>query len=208
MNNKLFSRSSGVIAACTVGNAVGVTPMVYTVFSLFLIPIATEFGWPRSAVSIVLLFIAIAGALSYPVIGRLIDRFGARQIILAGNLLFAASVAAVAFTPANRWIFYSVFFVLGVTAAIPSPAMFTKVIAGWFDRSRGFALGFVGGVGNGVGAAISPVFATFLLNGFGWRGAHLGIAAAIVIIGFPILFWLLKDPPDALVTADNEAEGM
>ena len=82
---KLISRRSGVIAACTVGNAVGVTPMVYTVFSLFLIPISTEFGWPRSAVSIVLLFIAIASALSYPTIGRLIDRYGGRRIILAGQ---------------------------------------------------------------------------------------------------------------------------
>jgi len=208
MSGRVLSKPAGVIAACTVGNAVGVTPMVYTVFSLFLIPISTEFGWPRSAVSIVLLFIAIAGALSYPVIGRLIDRHGGRRIILAGNLLFAASVAAVALTPANRWLFYSVFFVLGVTAAIPSPAMFTKVIAGWFDRSRGFALGFVGGVGNGTGAAISPVFAAYLLGEFGWRGAHLGIAAAIVIVGFPVLFWLLRDPPDARITAANQTEGL
>ena len=204
----LFSRPTGVVAACTVGNAVGVTPMVYTVFSLFLIPISTEFGWPRSAVSIVLLFIAIAGALSYPIIGRLIDRHGGRRILLAGNLLFAASVATVALSPANRPMFYLIFFVLGIAAAIPSPAMFTKIIAGWFDRSRGFALGFVGGVGNGVGAALTPVFAAYLLSEFGWRGAHLGLAAAIVVIGFPVLFALLHDPPDAKVTSANEAEGL
>ncbi len=206
--SKLWSRPTGVVAACTVGNAVGVTPMVYTVYSLFLIPISTEFGWPRSAVSIVLLFIAVAGALSYPVIGRLIDRHGARRILLWGNLLFAASVAAVAVAPANRIAFYGIFFVLGITAAIPSPAMFTKVIAGWFDRSRGFALGFVGGVGNGVGASITPVFATFLLVEFGWRGAQLGLAAAIVLIGFPVLFMLLHDPANARVTATNESEGL
>ncbi len=204
----LFSRRAGVVTACTVGNAVGVTPMVYTVFSLFLIPISTEFGWPRSAVSIVLLFIAIAGALSYPVIGRIIDRYGARRVILAGNLMFAGSVALVSVSPADHLVFYLIFSLLGITAAIPSSVMYTKVIAGWFDRHRGLALGFVGGVGNGTGAAIAPVFAHILLSNFGWRGAYQGIAIAIVAIGFPVLFLLLQDPPGARLTKANRGEGM
>lgn len=205
---RLFSRRAGVVAACTVGNAVGVTPMVYTVFSLFLIPISTEFGWPRSAVSIVLLFIAIAGALSYPIIGRIIDRHGARRVILTGNVLFAASIALVSIATDNHVLFYLIFSIVGVTAAIPSSVMYTKVIAGWFDRYRGLALGFVGGVGNGTGAAIAPLFAHFLLSNFGWRGAYQGIAIAIVAIGFPVLFLLLRDPPDARITDANIAEGM
>ena len=45
MPSRVLSRPNGVVAACTVGNAVGITPMVYTVFSLFLIPISTDFGW-------------------------------------------------------------------------------------------------------------------------------------------------------------------
>ena len=202
------SRRAGVVAACTVGNAVGVTPMVYTVFSLFLIPISTEFGWPRSAVSIVLLFIAVAGALSYPVIGRIIDRHGARRVILAGNLLFAASVALLSQATANHIVFYLMFALVGITAAIPSSVMYTKVIAGWFDRYRGLALGFVGGVGNGTGAAIAPLFAHFLLINYGWRGAYQGIAIVIVAIGFPVLFLLLHDPPGARITEANQAEGM
>ncbi len=208
MPSRLLSRPNGVVAACTVGNAVGITPMVYTVFSLFLIPISTDFGWPRSAVSIVLLFIAVAGALSYPVIGRIIDRHGARRVILTGNLLFAGSVALVAATTANPIVFYLIFTLIGVAGAIPSSVMFTKVIAGWFDRYRGFALGFVGGVGNGTGAAISPVFASFLLGAFDWRGAYLGLAAAIVLIGFPVLYFLLQDPPGARLTESNKGEGM
>lgn len=208
MTNKLLNERSGVVAACTVGNAVGMTPMVYTVFSLFLIPISEDFGWPRSAVSIALLFIAIASALSFPTIGRLIDRYGARRIIITGNVFFAASVAAIAVAPANHIIFYALYVVLGVTGAIPSSAMFTKVIAGWFDRWRGFALGFVGGVGNGVGAAVSPILASYLLISFGWRGAHLGLGLAIIAVGLPVLLLLLRDPPDARLTAANQGEGL
>ncbi len=178
---KLLSRPVGVIVACTVGNGVSITPMVYTVFGMFLIPMATEFAWPRAAVSFSLLVVAVAGALAYPVIGRLIDRHGARPVILAGNVLFAATVACASLIGPSRPELYGVYGLIGIAGAIPSSVMFTKVIAGWFDRGRGFAMGIAGGVGNGVGAALS--------------GSFLGIAAVIVLIGFPVLFVLLWDPP-------------
>ncbi len=206
--SRFFTRSNGVVAACTVGNAVSVTPMVYTVFGLFLIPISTEFGWPRSAVSIVLLILAAVGALSYPVVGRIIDRYGARRVILSGNLLFAMSVALVSVSTASPVHFYLTYALLGITAAIPSSVMFTKVIAGWFDRNRGAALGFAGGVGNGTGAAIAPVVVSILLANFGWRGTHQGIALIIVIVGFPVLYWLLHDPPTRNISGGDTSEGM
>jgi MFS family permease len=182
--------------------------MVYTVFGLFLIPISAEFGWPRSAVSLVLLVLAIAGAISYPIVGRVIDRYGARRVLLGGNLLFAMSVALVSVTSANKAHFYLTYVLLGITAAIPSTVMYTKVIAAWFDRNRGFALGFAGGFGNGIGAAIAPVFVAMLLAKYGWRGAHLGIALAIVAIGFPVLFVLLRDAPSQRKAGTDAAVGM
>src|SRR5882672_6693624 len=176
---KLLSRPAGIIVACTVGNAVSITPMVYTVFGMFLIPIATEFAWPRAAVSFSLLVVAVASALGYPVVGRLIDRYGARPVILAGNLLFAAAIAAVSLIGASRLELYFVYGLIGIAGAIPSSVMFTKVIAGWFDRRRGFAMGIVGGVGNGAGAALSPLLVAALLVHYGWRGSYVGIAAVI-----------------------------
>ena len=200
--SKLFTRPAGVVVACTVGNAVSVTPMVYTVFGLFLIPISTEFNWPRASVSFVLFIIAVAGAISYPIIGRLIDRHGARPVILTGNVLFAASVACVSLVEASRLQFYSAYALIGITAAIPSSVMFTKVIAGWFDQNRGLFLGIAGGLGNGVGAALSPLFAYALLSHYGWRVGFQGIGAAIILIGFPVLYLLLKDPPQATARAE------
>ena len=195
LSKPLFSRPTGVVVACTVGNGVSVTPMVYTVFGLFLIPIATEFGWPRAGVSFVLLIIAIAGAIGYPIVGRLIDRYGARPVILTGNVLFAASVASVSLAEASRLQFYSAYALIGITAAIPSSVMFTKVIAGWFDQRRGLFLGIAGGLGNGIGAALSPLFVYALISSYGWRAGFQGIGAAIILIGFPVLYLLLRDPP-------------
>ena len=207
LNKPLFSRPAGVVVACTVGNGVSVTPMVYTVFGLFLIPIATEFGWPRAGVSFVLLIIAIAGAIGYPIVGRMIDRYGARPVILMGNVLFAASVASVSLVEASRIQFYSAYALIGITAAIPSSVMFTKVIAGWFDQRRGLFLGIAGGLGNGIGAALSPLFVYVLISSYGWRAGFQGLGAVIVLIGFPVLYLLLKDPPqDVSRTATEHLE--
>ena len=169
--------------------------MVYTVFGLFLMPLTSEFNWSRAGVSFVLTIIAVASALGYPVIGRMIDRYGARRIILAGNVLFAASIASVSLIGASLTHFYIAYALIGLTAAIPSSAMFTKVVASWFDQNRGLFLGIVGGLGNGAGAALSPVLAHLLISAFGWRGAFQGIALTVLVVGFPVLFLLLWDPP-------------
>ncbi len=192
---KLFSKQAGVVFACTVGTAVSITPMVYTVFGLFLLPLCSAFGWPRSSVSLVLLIVAIAGALGYPIVGRLIDRFGARVVILCGILAFAAAVAGVALIGPSRLELYAAYALVGIAGTIPSSVAFTKVIAGWFDRNRGLFLGMVGGLGNGIGAALSPLYAHTLIAAYGWRGGYVGLGLAILVIGFPVLFGLLHDPP-------------
>ena len=43
--SSLFTTANGVVVACAVGNMLGATPMVFTVFGLFLVPVATEFDW-------------------------------------------------------------------------------------------------------------------------------------------------------------------
>ena len=199
--------STAVLVACTVGNAVGVTPMLYSVFSLFLVPIATEFSWPRAAVSIVLLIVAAASALTYPVAGRLIDRLGGRPVLLVGLVLFATALFGVSVAPGNYW-FYLAFFWLGVTAAIPSSLMYTKVIAGWFDQNRGLALGVAGGLGNGIGAALTPILAGALLAAGTWRTAYQGLALTTICVGLPVLILWLRDPPNAQLSENNEGEGM
>ena len=72
-----------------------------------------------------LLVLAVAGALTYPIVGQVIDRYGARRVILPGLVFFAASVALVSVTTANPVHFYLTYAILGVTAAIPSS---------WFAR--------------------------------------------------------------------------
>lgn len=192
----------GVVVAGTLGNCVSVTPAVHAVFGLFLIPISEEFGWPRAYVSGVLALLSIVTALCYPVIGPLADRFGARPLILIGNLTFAAALALLTTANGSLLQFYLFFALIAVTSSLPSSMIFAKLVTGWFDQKRGTMLGIVGGVGNGVGAAVLPVIAAMLLAAYSWREAYLGIALIIALV-FPVLWRYVGDPPAAAKMADG-----
>ncbi len=196
-------RAAGVVIACTVGNFVSSTPMVNSVFGVFLVPLSKAFGWPRAGVSGVLLVIAVVGVIAYPILGRIADRYGARRTILVGNLLFAASVAALSLANGRGWEVYLLFTGVGVAAAVPSTVLFGKVVAGWFTKRRGLMLGVTAGVGNGVGATVAPAIATALMAAYGWRGAYVGLGLIIAGLGFPVLFAALRDPPRELEAQDD-----
>ena len=185
----------GVASACLVGNLISPTPIIYGPIGLFLIPISQEFGWPREEVSGVLGPFAFMTALAYPFIGRMADHFGPRRLIQLGNLAFGCCVIALGFCSANPILFYGLFALIGAVGSLPSSMMYTRVVSGWFDKTRGAILGVTAGLGNGVGASIMPVIALILMGWFGWRGAFFGLGALVLAVGVPVLALFLKEPP-------------
>ena len=200
----LFSGASrdqiGVAAACLTGNLISPTPIIYGPIGLFLIPIATEFGWPREQVSGVLGPFALVMALAYPFIGRLADHVGPRRMIQFGNLAFGCCVIALGFSQPNPVLFYGLFALIGAVGSLPSSMMYTRVVSGWFDKTRGAILGVTAGLGNGVGATIMPILALVLMSWFGWRGAFIGLGVLVLAVGVPVLALFLKEPPTERAT--------
>jgi MFS family permease len=185
----------GVAIACTIGNMICLTTTVSSVFGVFLVPISKDFGWPRAQVTAVLAIISLVSIIAFPIVGRVMDRFGGRRVLLIGNVAFAASVALVSQVPNDIVQFYILYAVIGIAGAIPCTAMFSKVISEWFDERRGLMLGVSAGVGNGVGAIVMPIIAASLLPVIGWQASYAVIGLIILGIGFPTFFFLLKDAP-------------
>lgn len=192
-----------ILAACTIANMVSLTPVVHATFGAFLIPLASEFGWARAQISIVLAIIAVAGAVLIPLAGYHADRHGARRMLLFGNLALAAGVASLAFLQGSLTQFYVSYTWIAVAGAIPCTAVIAKLVSDWFEGSRGAALGFASGVGNAIGATLFPAAAAVTLSHFGWRDAYLVIAAMAAGIGFPVMFFMLRDAPRYAATADT-----
>ena len=109
-----------MVFAATVGNALGVTPTVTAVFGVFLVAIATEFGWSRAEVSGALAAVSVANMLASPIAGRIGDRWGARRTAVGGSLALGALILTLAIAPANTAVFYLQFVLIGVAGRFPA----------------------------------------------------------------------------------------
>jgi MFS family permease len=193
--SRLNPTALGVIFAATFGCFISVTPAIVTIMGVYLKPIAAEFGWTRSEVAGALAVIALGNAIAYPFSGRLADRIGPRRTALIGNLLLGLSILMISQVPAQPLLYYLAFLLAGTVGAFPSTMVFAKLIAEWFDRTRGFWMGFCGGIGNGVGAILFPMIAAAVLAPYGWRTGFLGVGIFVLLAGFPVLFFLLRESP-------------
>jgi MFS family permease len=186
---------SDIIVAATIGNMLNTTCAVHAVFGSFLIPLSQSFGWTRASISVVLGIISLAGAVIYPLAGSYADRHGVRRMLLAGNLGLALGIAALALSNGSLTRFYLTFVVIGIFGTLCGTSSYSKLVSDWFETHRGTALGFTAGFGNGAGATLMPILAGVLLTAWGWRVAYLGIAATVLLAGFPILFLKARDAP-------------
>ncbi len=150
--------------------------------SVYFHVLKDAFGRSATYTSAVFGTAGLVGALSAPVLGILLDRWGARVIFpLAGLvILFAWWASSYATDLWQMFIFYGIFAGIGHTT-ISSFSM-TATLAPWFPRTRGRALGFADS-GNPIGQAIFAPLAGYLSTALGWRWAYriFGLIFAVLI---------------------------
>jgi len=157
---------------------------VYT-FSVFVKPLSGQFGWNREAISAGFAIAAVTLGLASPILGRWIDRFGPRRIILPCMTAYVAAIFSLALLRFGLWQFYLTCFVLGVVGNGAAHLAYSRSISTWFDRRLGTALAFVM-VGAGLGAMIFPVLAQGVITRSGWRTAYASLGAIALLLGLPL----------------------
>ncbi len=140
------------------------------------------FGRSATYTSAVFSLAGLIGAISAPLLGILLDRWGARILFpLAGLcILFGWWASSFATDLWQMFIFYGIFAGVGHTA-ISSFSM-TATLAPWFPRTRGRMLGLADS-GNPLGQAIFAPLAGVLTTAWGWQWAYrvFGIIFATLI---------------------------
>ena len=140
------------------------------------------FGRSAAYTSAVFALAGLIGAVAAPLLGILLDRWGARILFpLAGLcILFGWLAASFATDLWQMFLFYSIFAGIGHTA-ISSFSM-TATLAPWFPATRGRMLGLAD-TGNPIGQAVFAPLAGILTAAFGWRIAYraFGIIFALLI---------------------------
>jgi sugar phosphate permease len=196
-----------IVAVCTLGISTGPGAFALGSAGIFIGAFHDEFGWDRTQVSFGLLVLTGMTALSLPFIGRLIDRYGARRVLIPSLVLFAGCLAAMALVR-ELWQLNLVYVLMGTIAAGTNSVPFVRVISEWFDRSRGLAIG-IAGSGTGLGFAYVPLVVEYMTTHHGWRSAYYALAAIVLAITLPLVLLLFRErPADAGVHADGSPLGL
>src|SRR6266498_5539966 len=165
-----------------------------------------EFGWSRTQVT-------SGNAISKLLIGPLfgfaagwiVDRFGPRRLMMAGIVMAGGALIGLGATSlAGAFYFFYFFNALGYVCGGPLPCQ--VLVSRWFDKTRGKVMG-IAYLGIGIGGAVVPLLSHWLTDLFGWRGSLQAVGVLIVLIAFPLAFFVREAPIDTRGAARGRAQG-
>lgn len=157
---------------------------LYYSFSILAPEIAREFGWSQSFVFAVFSIGLLGGAVSAPIVGRLIDRFGARPVLAFGSILAAAMLAGLSMVQ-NGWQFAAVTLAAEfISLAVQYDAGFAALAQrhGQEARSQITLVTLVAGFASTV---FWPLI-QWLLTMMSWREVYLVLAALNLVLALPV----------------------
>ena len=156
-------------------------------FGVFVTELEGDLGWNRAQLNGTLTLFAVGGLMA-PFVGRLIDRYGSRPVMMASLGLLAISNLGRPFVD-ELWQFYALSLIqfMAIPGTIMLPA--GKLIGIWFPEARGRAMGFAS-MGANVGGATFSGLTAALIGSIGWRGTYatygLLFALAIPVVALVI----------------------
>ena len=193
MTMRFFRNRWWVVAGSVIGLTVSAGPINNFTFGVFLRAVTADLHIGRATFASAMLATNWIGAASGPVIGWLLDRYGARRVLLLGVILFAIATAAQSYITSSLLVLYLLFALKNLTSAGQSPVPYAFAVAKWFDRRRGLALG-VALAGVGLGTSVVPPITAYLIAHHGWRMAYVGLGLLVLVLGgLPALF-LIREP--------------
>ena len=164
-------------------------------FGLFLKPMGDDlgigrayFGWAQTARQ-------VASSLTSPLVGWLLDRYGARVMLPLAALVTGGAMIALS-KMSVPWHLVTLFAAMGLVGMSGPGALVTSVpILKWFVRRRGTAIAFVG-LGIPIGAMVFVPLTQLFIDIWGWRAAWVALALLGIGIIVPLSAILVRRQPE------------
>jgi MFS family permease len=171
--------------------AVGI---IFYGFPVFYPALVNSLGFTRAQLTQgFLLGFLVAGLPFGLVAGVVIDRLGARWVILSGVGLVGISLMLMGWM--TRLWHYELLCISEVIGyVLAGPIANQVLVAKWFEARRGRAMGYVY-LGLGLGGVASPMLSNYLIRDFGWRHALEAIGLLIMVVLIPVGLLVTRSAP-------------
>jgi len=184
-----------IVAYTLVIQAVNIGVLIYS-FALFALPWLDVFSAPRASVMLTISISQVVAGLVSPAIGRAMDRYPIRWIVLTGLVLMVAGLllASVAQSLVQIQLVYATLFPLSL--ALMSTLASQTLVTRWFSDKRGVAIG-LSATGTNLGGIVFPLLVAGWLTAVGWRETLVLLALVSAVVVAPLTWFVLRREPPA-----------
>jgi len=205
-SNNEWSKGWPIVLSSLIGIALCLSPLPYWALIIIGSELGKEFGWSREVITAGFLYMTAGVLVGAPVAGQLVDKFGARKVLLPSIVALSIGVSSFSLMTDNPVVFYAIFFLTAFFGSATLPITWSKAIVNNFDHHRGLALG-IALTGTGLYGFLAPTYIQTFINSVGWRGAYVAVGVLPVIFSLPLAFFLFRDHKEekALAAAGNQS---
>lgn len=171
---------------------------------LYFATMGREFGWTRSQLTLSRTVSSLVHGISGPGIGYLVDRFGARPVMVVGSLIGATGLALTAVVQ-DPWHFYLIYGGIGALGIAEFGNLSNTVaLSKWFIRKRGRAIA-IATMGVSAGGVVLIPVTSFFIASFGWRASWVLIGGLVFLLVFiPTLLFMRSTPEEMGLRPDGD----
>ncbi|MCC7486764.1 MAG: MFS transporter [Burkholderiales bacterium] len=173
------------------------------VLAIFVDPMGRDLGWSSTAFGGAVSLGGVIASLVAPALGRLLDRHGARFVLLFAVIGTGISLVAIASVHAAA-LFYLFFCFARMNWAGPFDLGLYGALNAWFVARRALAAS-IATLAQLGGLAVLPLLAHLAIAGWGWRAGWIAVGLTVLAVGLPPVWLLLARRPEDLGLAPETA---
>ena len=172
--------------------------------AVFIFPLSEELGWSRTLIAGAASVGGLAASGVSPLMGWLVDCYGARLVLFGSVLILGLSTVSLAWATVPV-AFYLAYGVGRVIFSSPVQIGSSVVVSRWFIRMRGRASGILFG-SHSIGLVAFPLIASVIIGTTGWREAWIVLGILVWAIALlPTGLLLVQQPEDVGLEPDGDA---
>ncbi|HRW04866.1 MAG TPA: MFS transporter [Caldilineaceae bacterium] len=182
-----------IVLVGTLGSVMMGPSQTFT-FGLFIDSLVNDLAISRANVSLLYGLATLGASALLPFVGRAIDRFGARRVMLVAVCGFGLACVGMANV---QGIFTLLFGLLALRFLGFGSMNLTSstMIAQWFVRRRGFVMGLAG-QSLALSLLLYPPLGEWLIAQWGWRNAWVALGLLSVGVMGPMSWFFYRDRPE------------
>jgi MFS family permease len=177
------------------------------VISVFLEHIIADLGISRSLVSTLYTVGTLVGSFALPVVGRQIDRRGARLMVGVITALFGLACLYMGFVQ-NALMLGLGFIAIRMLGQGSLGLVSQNVINQWWVRRRGTMMGISGVLVGLLGLGGFPIIINWLIPIYGWRWTYILLGMALLALMVPVGLIFFRDRPEEFGLQPDSAQDL